>query len=171
MRKLVVLVPLVAVLAACQPVDSGAPVVATSSAAGALDPWSLPDPHLTPGAVQSTDVADVCPHVNPDFEKHRPGTSVKNRVYAAYGITSHPTGVYEVDHLIPLELGGANTPANLWPEPNDHPASHPNGNSKDELEDTLHRLVCAGHLSLVVAQDAIRVDWVAAYRRYVGPTG
>jgi hypothetical protein len=27
-----------------------------------------------------------------------------------------PRGAYEVDHLIPLELGGDNVIANLWPE-------------------------------------------------------
>lgn len=122
----------------CQPPPSSTLPTASVGA------WSLPDPRLTPGAVQSTDVHDVCPRVNPAFERGRPGTSVKNRVYRTYGITEHPTGRYEVDHLIPLELGGANASDNLWPEPNDHPARHPLGNSKDELEDVLHRLVCAG---------------------------
>jgi hypothetical protein len=42
--------------------------------------------------------------------------AVKVRAMAAYGLAG--LGSYELDHLIPLELGGA--PAdirNLWPEP------------------------------------------------------
>jgi hypothetical protein len=35
------------------------------------------------------------------------------------------------------------------------------------LETTLKRKVCAGQLSLVDAQQAIRTDWVAAYQPYV----
>jgi len=35
--------------------------------------------------------------------------SEKRQVYAEYGIRSHASGQYEVDHLIPLELGGSNS--------------------------------------------------------------
>jgi hypothetical protein len=67
---------------------------------------------------------------------------------------------YEYDHLVPLELGGAeNDPRNLWPEPGASP------NPKDELEHRLHSLVCAGELSLAAAQREIASDWVAVYRQ------
>jgi hypothetical protein len=37
---------------------------------------------------------------------------------AAYGLTGQRLSDYELDHLIPLELGGAPAEAaNLWPEP------------------------------------------------------
>jgi hypothetical protein len=67
---------------------------------------------------------------------------------------------YEYDHLIPLELGGAPDAArNLWPEPG------PSPNPKDALENRLHRLVCAGAVSLAAARRAIATDWVAAARQ------
>lgn len=126
----------------------------------------LPDPHCTPGVTHGTSKADVCPHVNPALEAGRPTQAVKDRVYAAYGITTRTPGQYEVDHLIPLELDGANDPANLWPQTNDHPAARVL-NSKDLLENRLHSLVCAGSLPLADAQHAIATDWPGAYARYM----
>jgi hypothetical protein len=41
---------------------------------------------------------------------------MKREVYEEYGVTSHGRGDYEVDHLIPLELGSSNSIKNLWPE-------------------------------------------------------
>jgi len=72
--------------------------------------------------------------------------------------------LYEIDHLIPLELGGSNNASNLWPQSYVSPWG---AHIKDELENTLHRLVCAGNLSLPVAQHAIQSDWIAAYHKYV----
>jgi hypothetical protein len=38
---------------------------------------------------------------------------MKRGVYEEYGVKSHGSGVYEVDHLIPLELGGSNSIRNF----------------------------------------------------------
>ena len=78
----------------------------------------------------------------------------------AYGYTDASVANYEEDHLIPFELGGdVWSPSNLWPEPRSgaHPAS-----AKDAIENELHRLVCAGRVSLVVSQRAIASDWETA---------
>jgi hypothetical protein len=90
--------------------------------------------------------------------------SEKRQVYAEYGIRSHSSGRYEVDHLIPLELGGSYSIRNLWPEAaNPRPGFH----GKDRLEKTLHRLVCAGRLSLRKAQSLISTSWLAGFITYV----
>ncbi len=71
---------------------------------------------------------------------------------------------YEEDHLIPLALGGAgDDPANLWPQAY---AGANGARTKDKLETRLHRLVCAGSVTLAVAQSCIMTDWIACARRY-----
>jgi hypothetical protein len=85
---------------------------------------------------------------------------------AAYGYAG-TFSTAEYDHLVPLELGGdPNDPSNLWLEPNDRADASTVTNTKDRLENRLHDLVCAGKLSLSVAQVAIATDWVTALQRY-----
>jgi hypothetical protein len=73
--------------------------------------------------------------------------------------------VEELDHLIPLELGGApRSIRNLWPE---SAAGAWGYHSKDRLENRLKRLVCDHVLALRAAQRAIATNWISAYRRYV----
>ena len=132
-------------------------------------PLSLPDPGCTPGALS--------PAVNPGTlstticrsgytETVRPSESITEREKEAslrsYG-DSGPLHLFEYDHLVPLELGGApNDPRNLWPEPGGTP------NPKDKVENRLRELVCDGRVPLAVAQRAIARDWVAEYRRLYG---
>jgi hypothetical protein len=75
----------------------------------------------------------------------------------------------ELDHLIPLELGGSIDARNLWPQPT---CTSPwNSKEKDQLEKHLHSEVCAGALDLLAAQKEIAADWTAAYqRRFAPPT-
>jgi hypothetical protein len=92
---------------------------------------------------------------------------VRQEVYREDGITYHGRGDYEVDHLIPLELGGSNSIKNLWPE--SHRTSPWNAQVKDRLEGKLHELVCSGQLDLKTAQQAIASNWIEAYKLYVSP--
>lgn len=111
----------------------------------------LPDPRCTPGAVQSTDRRAVC---TPGWATaHRNVTSAtRARVYREYGLSGpHPFPAWEVDHRVPLELGGSNSIRNLWPEHG--PAA------KDDLEDSLHARVCSGRMALRRAQAVFQSDW------------
>lgn len=121
--------------------------------------------HLTPGATANVSVSAICV---PGYATRVRAVSETEKlaIYADYGISNHPTGRYEIDHLIPLELGGSNAASNLWPELNDHPAGYLN--SKDILENRMHQLVCRGALPLGTAQRAIAANWVEAYQRYLG---
>ena len=125
-----------------------------------------PDPVLTPGDVLPTVTVD-------DLRRHGYSASVrdvppavKRQVYARYGITTWHVGEYEVDHLVPLSLGGSNSIRNLWPQSYAGPLG---AHRKDALEDHLLALVRAGRLDLATAQHAIAADWMAAYRKYLGP--
>jgi hypothetical protein len=77
----------------------------------------------------------------------------------------------EVDHLIPLELGGSNALSNLWPEPfgcaDRQRCSvydpRPGAGEKDQLENELHRLVCSGSLKLADAQRCVASNWVQCW--------
>ena len=88
-----------------------------------------------------------------------------SQVFAAYRIGYPPrTGAYELDHLIPLELGGGNAATNLWPQP--YHRGTGSADVKDHLENHLHALVCSGQVRLVAAQTAMAGDWWAAAARY-----
>ncbi|MBI5153271.1 MAG: HNH endonuclease [Parcubacteria group bacterium] len=103
---------------------------------------------------------DVCRH-GYTKEVRSVSTALKREVCRRYGV-SYPTphGAYEIDHFIPLELGGSNDVTNLWPEPaNPRPGFH----EKDVVENYLHREVCKGRMTLKQAQEAIRNDWYAVY--------
>jgi hypothetical protein len=62
----------------------------------------------------------------------------------------------ELDHLIPLELGGDNDAANLWVE------AGPIPNPKDAVENALNQAVCNGQIPLRTAQREIARNWLKA---------
>jgi hypothetical protein len=123
----------------------------------------LPDSTVTPGVVRTTSAHEICMSTFRTGPFRNTTQSEKNKVYAEYGVTRNKgicAGGCEVDHLIPLELGGLDDIRDLWPQPSQPaPAFH----EKDKLENYLHRQVCAGKMALTDAQAIIRTDWYAAY--------
>jgi hypothetical protein len=87
-------------------------------------------------------------------------TELKLRPMHALGETGSPRS-YKEDHLVPLSLGGApSDPNNLFPQPTAKTTE------KEELEDQLHRAVCAGQMTLAVAQAKMRRDWTHGAGRF-----
>ncbi len=84
----------------------------------------------------------------------------------AYGYNDAPAN-YELDHLISLELGGHPSDVkNLWPEA--YGRGEWDAARKDQVENKLHELVCAGTLQLADAQRMEATDWKSAWSQFVG---
>ena len=152
--------PVQTVMPASSPTPSQAaaqPVVLLHGVAG-------PDRHLTPGSVLSeSTLARICTSGYTRTVRNV-SAAIRRSVFQAYRIAYPPTtGAYELDHLIPLELGGGNAATNLWPEPYRGVGS---ASVKDQLENHLHALVCSGQLGLGTAQRAIAGDWFTAASTY-----
>ena len=85
----------------------------------------------------------------------RPSVGYTNRVKRemlglARGVDTH---AYELDHFIPLELGGHPTDKrNLWPQLWTGACG---AHAKDAVENDLHRRVCNRTMTLAAAQVAI----------------
>ena len=124
-----------------------------------------PNRQLTPGSLLATSTkARICTAGYTATVRHVT-TATRQQVFAAYRIGyPPPTGAYELDHLIPLELGGGNAATNLWPQP--YHSGTGSADVKDHLENHLHALVCSGQVQLVAAQTAMAGDWWAAAARY-----
>lgn len=123
------------------------------------DSRKLPDPRCTPGAIDPAVTAAVLCAPGYSTRSYRPPSSQTDAakwdtVAPAYGIPRGTEG--ELDHLVPLTLGGANDLSNLWIEQGTIP------NAKDHLEVALHRAVCDGQVTLADAQHAIAANWETA---------
>jgi hypothetical protein len=123
----------------------------------------LPDSACTPGVIdprvtQANIKTTICK--SGYTATVRPPVSVTNKIKAQamkdYGLTG-PMSDYELDHLESLQLGGSPTDTrNLFPEAYAGPYG---ARVKDQVEDKLHRAICAGTMTLKEAQDGIRKDW------------
>ncbi|MES2023395.1 MAG: ComEC/Rec2 family competence protein [Patescibacteria group bacterium] len=121
----------------------------------------LPDPDCSPGAVFTDKTLEqICVRGYTKTVRNV-STNLKKKIYAEYSIAyPAPKGSYEVDHIIPLELGGSNDISNLFPESAE---PMPGFREKDLVENYLHQESCAGNVALSVAQYQIATDWLAVY--------
>jgi hypothetical protein len=139
----------------------------TLAASPALaDTTIVPDPTLTPGAARTTNVGEICSHGTRELRHW--SRERDDRILAEYGLPPGPHPQFEIDHLVPLELGGADEDLNLWPEPRRSIESIWSAERKDELENRLRGLVCSGELDVREAQKAIADDWTAAFVKFIG---
>jgi len=155
-------------------VTSPAPAVPAPPAAAAPFRTAAEDPKDGP-CIQTT---HGCIALNPDVDEDtidrticksgytksvRPATSytngVKKKLMREAGIDAARIGDYELDHIVPLTLGGhprklSNLMLQQWD--GEHGAKR-----KDLLEERLHQIVCHGRLDLTDAQVCIAQDWEA----------
>jgi hypothetical protein len=122
----------------------------------------VPDPVLTPGAVRTTDVAVICLHGTRQLRHW--SRERDDRILVEYGLPPGPHPDYEVDHLIPLGIGGADDDKNKWPEPRRSIEAVWNAERKDKLEWKLRDLICARTIEAGAAQQAIAADWTDLYQ-------
>ena len=145
----------------------GAPVLAVgpdsaggSAFAPATGAVSRPNPRLTPGAVAISSAAQVCalPHTGQAIPAF-----IGKAIASEYGLVFNPVK-YDMDYLVPLELGGANVYANIWPVKTSGVGFH----QKEQLNSRLRDLVCHGTIKLDYVQSTLESDWYALYLRYGG---
>ncbi|MGZ8217381.1 hypothetical protein [Methylomagnum sp.] len=144
--------------------------------AAAAQSSELPDLNLTPGATDSEVTAanikeSICKVTHFTWtEGHMPPVSflenIEKEQLKQYRYTDDNLKHYQMDHLIPLSLGGHPTdPKNIWPQVL---LAKWSARRKDYLEQILHDKVCKGEVSLKDAQDQIRTNWIEAYKKYIG---
>jgi len=123
----------------------------------------LPNPKLTPGATVKVSKDALCGSWYDTADGSIP-ISLKVKVFDLYGIRTEKSTPLNVDHLIPVGLGGSNSIENLWPQPLSGEWSY---QQKNKLERRLRKMVCKGELDLEKAQQEISTDWVSAYKKYI----
>ena len=115
----------------------------------------LPNPRLTPGKIARKD-------------KDRNGVTeeMERHLFDRYHIPWRRRPEFKVDHLIPTELGGADSIDNLWPQ---SLSTRPYYAQRKELL-TQHLLarIAAGKMTLAQAQKEISQDWISAFVDYLG---
>lgn len=124
-------------------------------------PFTAPDNTCTPGVAIRKTRADVC-----DGQTTRPTlpAAEKRAILTNYGVPTFNGATGELDHRVPLALGGVTDRRNLWPE------AGPLPNPKDRLEQVILRRVCKGLPHPMRVKTAVRVflaDWRPAFTYYV----
>ena len=125
-----------------------------------VQPGNRPDPACSPGEVLPLVTKDqVCTPGYAGAARNVPD-SLKAAVLAEYGMSRADADI-EVDHVVPLAIGGSNSIRNLFPQPAD---PRPGFHEKDRLEWSAHRLVCNGRIGLADAQRRMSSDWLGWYQ-------
>jgi hypothetical protein len=148
------------------------------------DGYPVPDPSCTPGGINPSVTLEVLR--NPAWRtgcirNYSTSEREKHKAYRWYGIRDPhrnygDTQVCELDHLVPLELGGADGLGNIWPEcgPSDTVLQDRYFKKKDRVENYLAYEVKSGKMPLAEAQHGIAKNWtqyLAAANHYCASIG
>jgi hypothetical protein len=146
------------------------------SAQGAIN-IARPNKELTPGAIRTTSKIEIC---GGDGKKSTNSLRLYNHDKSAFDARASSifsqyqlerTPIYTLDHLVPLGIGGEDTPTNIWPQPKVQALR------KDKLEFWMRDQICM-HTDgmsdedssevIKLLQDEIAHDWYKAYQHYLG---
>lgn len=125
----------------------------------------LTNPDVTPDTLDST----ICKRgytktIRPPQEYTY---AIKKERIHALGYAEKRLRFYQLDHTIPLQLGGhPSDPRNLFPIPWKVEGGW-SVLAKDDLGDALKVMVCRRLIPLDQAQREISGDWIAAYKKYI----
>lgn len=131
--------------------------------------YPVPDPDCTPGGIDPSVTAGVLKNSawrTGCIRDCSTSEAEKHIAYRWYGLHAPRKNfgerqVCELDHLVPLELGGADGLGNIWPQcgPSDAVLKDRYFKVKDRVEDYLADEVKAGKIPLGEAQRGIATDW------------
>lgn len=131
--------------------------------------FPIPDPSCTPGAINPTITVEVLrdPNFTTSCIRQEATTEEEKATTYEWYRQEHPAHnsgedqICELDHLISLEIGGADTLDNIWPQcgPPGVALSERDFKQKDTVENFLAKQVREGRMDLAVAQKAIATDW------------
>jgi hypothetical protein len=131
--------------------------------------FPVPDPNCTPGAVDPTVTIAVLRDRSFTTRCVRDvatNPAEKAATYTWYNLAfpsnnSGQSQICELDHLISLELGGADTLDNVWPQCGPSGVALPQRffKEKDVVENFLAMQVRQGRMELGAAQRGIAADW------------
>lgn len=129
----------------------------------------VPDPQCTPGGINPSVSVDVLRDPSWRTRAVRNCESSESQKHIAYRwydiqkprMNSNQNQVCELDHLVPLELGGADGLGNIWPQcgPDAVSLNERYFKQKDRVENYLAEEVKAGRVPLDSAQRGIASDW------------
>ena len=115
----------------------------------------LPNPKLTPGRVARSEA-----------DRRGVTAQMERKVFARYRLPWSRRAQFKIDHLIPLELGGADSIDNLWPQ---SLRARPYGTDRKELlTEVLQSRIAKRQITLEQAQEQIRTDWIDAFIDHLG---
>lgn len=113
----------------------------------------------TPGSFERLSRREVCE------TKTRPtlSTAERREVVTEYNVPSWSGADGELDHRIPVFLGGRTESENIWPQPGGIP------NAKDKVEFRVYRRICFSdpyRMRVRTGRRLFLADWRHAYRSW-----
>jgi hypothetical protein len=144
---------------ATQSLGAGTPSGGTCSTGKGANGYPIPDPKCTPGAFNPT--VTVARFGARGFTTKCVRDCLTNgkqkaATYKSYRISQNPS--CELDHLVPLEMGGADSLDNIWPQCGQAPDGRNYKDIKDQVEQYLAIQVVLG-MDIDQARSGVATDW------------